>query len=74
MQSRTFEAKRTPEGTIDTLHYARIANAERRVARNKALTALGRSLRRTAAAVVALAAFWNIPALGSGTSKEWPSR
>jgi hypothetical protein len=71
MHNPIFEPKRNEDGSIDIRSYAREAQAERRAVRNAAMRALARGTKRTICAVIALAAFWNIPALGSsGTSKE----
>lgn len=74
MQTETFEAKRTAEGTIDIQHYARAAAAERRAAKSKAVRQIGRRTKQTAVAIMALFAFWNIPPMGGAGSKEMPYR
>ena len=74
MQNRTFKIERTPEGAIDVRHYARIAAAERREAKHSAIRTLGRFSRKGLLAMGAILAFWNIPPMGSGSSKEMPYR
>lgn len=75
MQNPILEAKRNHDGSIDIRHYAREAHAERLAVRNAAMRVLARGTRRTLGAVIALIAFWNIPALGSSNaSKDMPYR
>ena len=69
-----FETKRTPEGTIDVRHYARIGTAERRIARNAAFGLLARGTKRAVIAILGFFMFWNIPPIGSAGSRELPYR
>ena len=74
MQNEIFETKRTPEGAIDIQHYARHALAERRAAKNKTMRSLGRGTKRVTLAILGFVMFWNIPPMGSSSSKEMPYR
>ena len=74
MQIETFETRRTPEGVIDIQYYARRAHAARRTAKSSGMRKVGHGLKRAVIAVVAFIAFWNIPSMGSVSSKEWPYR
>lgn len=74
MQNEIFETKRTPEGAIDIQHHARLAHAERRAAKNKAMRNLGRGTKRVTLAVLGFVMFWNIPPMGSSGSKDMPYR
>jgi hypothetical protein len=74
MQIEALEPKRTPEGAIDIRHHARAGLAARQVAKNNAMRTIGRGTKRAVLAVFAIVAFWNIPALGSSSSKDMPYR
>lgn len=74
MQNHTFETKRTPEGTIDVRHYARIASAERRETKTNVIRTAGRGMKRALLAIAGFFMFWNIPPMGSSSSKDMPYR
>lgn len=74
MHNQAFETKRTPEGTIDVRHYARIAAAERNETRTNAARMIGRGTKRALLAIAGFFMFWNIPPMGSGGSKDMPYR
>jgi hypothetical protein len=74
MQNETFAAKRHPDGALDIRYYARISLAERRETRNVVIRAVGRAIKRTAAVIVALITFWNVPPMGGAGPKETPYR